>query len=215
MRKELFEENEYYHIFNRGVDRRDIFLDDLDRIRFLHSIYVLNNFFMIPEYFNLTTLEPKKLLTAVPPYVEIVAACLMPNHYHLFLTPKRKNGINALFQKVGTSYAMYFNNRRRRTGGLFEGPFKARLVDRHEYATYLTQYIHLNPLDLFPGGGNEEDLLKHVEEYEWSSLPDYLGKKSRTSPIVSTRFRDKILDVDAGEYRKFLRDIFEERTTTR
>ena len=213
MRKEHFEEGEYYHIYNRGVDKRPIFSDDQDRYRLLNTFYILNNFVNIPYRFNVITLEPRAFLTPIKPYSEIVAGCFMPNHFHLMISQKRKSGISQFFQKVFTSYTKYFNNRHDRTGRLFESTFKARHVDRHEYASYLTQYIHLNPSKLFLSGArNRQETLKKVEHYPWSTLPDYLGKKSAFSLLTSTTFRDGVLDMNAAEYKELLYQMYNEKT---
>lgn len=212
MRKETFEEGCYYHLYNRGVDHRTVFLDDRDRTRFVNVLYVLNNYLDVPLRFDILTLEPREHLSPIPPYVEIVAACLMPNHYHLMLTPKKKNGVSAFMHKIGTSYTKYFNAKYERTGALFEGSFRAKLVDRHEYATYLTQYIHLNPRVLIQAklGSRKEEALKELENYPWSTLPDYLGNKSRFSIAVSNTFRNEVLDMSAKEYRAMVHTLYYE-----
>src|SRR3989338_6799044 len=171
MRKEQFEEGEYYHIYNRGVDKRSTFNNDSDRVRFVHGLYILNNFLEIPHRFNVYKLSPEASLSPIKPYVKIVAGCLMPNHFHLMMSPLQKDGISKFLQKFGTSYTKYFNTKHERSGRLFESTFKAKHIDRHEYASYLTQYIHLNPLKMFQAKlGTEEALLK-MQEYQWSSLP--------------------------------------------
>lgn len=211
MRKEQFVEGEYYHIYSRGVEKRAIFTTDRENLRFIHTLYILNNFVGIPPRFNILALEPRELLTPVEPYVEIVAGCLMPNHYHLMLTPKRKNGVSLFLHKFGSAYAHYFNRLHERTGRLFESSFKAKHVGRHEYATYLTQYIHLNPADLYLAkqGTEGEDILARVESYQWSSLPVYIGQKCPLSLVVTERFRNDVLDMSADEYRRFLRELYD------
>ena len=213
MRKEVFEEGYYYHLYNRGVDHRTIFLDDRDRTRFINVLYVLNNYSDIPLRFDILSLKPREHLIRIPPYVEIVAGCLMPNHYHLMLTPKRKNGVSDFMHKIGTSYVKYFNIKYERTGRLFENSFRAKPVDRQEYAAYLTQYIHLNPVGLIQaklGSERHEDVLREVENYPWSTAPDYLGKKSNFSIAISDNFRKEVLDMDAKEYRAILRSLYDD-----
>lgn len=212
MRKEIFEIGEYYHIYNRGVDRRTIFHNDKDRIRFIHSLYILNNFRDIPPRFDLYRLEPRELLTPMEPYVEIGAGCLMPNHYHLLITPKRKDGISLLLHKLGISHSMYFNLRYRRTGRLFESTFKARHIDRSEYAQYISQYIHLNPLPLHQtkSGAEIKELFRRLSNYRWSSLADYLGGTSAFSLVLSQRFQKEVLALSPEEYGKVIYELFEE-----
>ena len=214
MRKELFVANEYYHIYNRGVDKRKIFLDERDRIRFIHTFYILNNFLEIPPHFDFINLEPKELLqTRKEPFITIAAGCLMTTHFHFLLSPTRDENISKFFHKMGVSYTKYFNKRRERSGSLFESTFKARCVNTHEYAAYLSQYIHLNPLDLFRAS-NEKELWQKVKEYQWSTLPDYLGKKSKLSILLNDSFRHDVLDMDNHEYEKFLFELYQEQKSS-
>lgn len=212
MRKEYFEEGQFYHIYNRGVDKRVIFTNDREKLRFINSLYVLNNFLDIPSRFDIFSLEPREFLTPIKPYVKIVAGCLMSNHYHLMLTPLREKGVSQFLHKSGSSYAHYFNRLHERTGRLFESTFKAKHVDRHEYAAYLTQYIHLNPVELYRTkiGTSAEETLKNVENYQWSSLPIYLGKESPFSLIVAAEFRDEVLDMDSVLYKNFLAELYQD-----
>ncbi|MDP3710300.1 MAG: transposase [bacterium] len=206
MRKELLEEGEYYHVYNRGVDKREIFLDNYDRLRFANSLYIFNNFLNIPFRFNINSLKPVELLTPIQPYVEIAAACIMPNHYHILLTPKIHLGISNFLHKIGVSYTKYFNNKYNRSGSLFESSFKVKHIDKHEYATYLTQYIHLNPypLELCQTKLGTEK----IENYEWSSLPDYLGGRSRLTKAISLDFRNDVLGMDSLGYRKLFQETY-------
>lgn len=209
MRKEQFEKEEFYHIYNRGVDKRKIFLDDTDRIRFIHSLYVFNNFLDIPMRFNIRTLEPQNFLTPIEPFVRILGGCLMSNHYHLILTPSRKGGISKFLQKVGLSQTNYFNKRYDRIGRLFESTFKAKHIDRQEYAAYLSQYIHLNPADLFrTKSGTKEEGFEKMVSYPWSTLADYVGGKSNFSIVLDTSFRDNILGLTPEEYKKFVFEMY-------
>lgn len=213
MRKEVFIESEYYHIYGRGVDKRPVFNNDRDRARFVHTLYILNNFQEIPYRFDVVGLEPKKHLVPIKPYVKIAAGCLMSNHYHLLMSPLRDSGISELMHKVGTSYTKYFNIRHERSGRLFESTFKAKHVDSHEYATYLTQYIHLNPVELFQAklGTKLEtgEVLSRIEGYEWSSLPDYLGKSSKFSIMLSSSFQKDVLGLSPKEYKDLLVELFQ------
>lgn len=212
MRKEIFTQGEYYHIYNRGVDKRIVFTNDEEKRHFVNTLYVLNNFLEIPPRFNVYELEPRELLTTISPHVEITAGCIMDNHYHLMARPLQENGISRFLHKIGTSHSHYFNKRHERSGRLFESTFKAKHVDRHEYAAYLTQYVHLNPVDLYRAkhGTDEKEILRRVKEYPWSSLPIYLGKESPFSLIVSPNFRDTVLGQRAEEYGEFLKEVYDE-----
>lgn len=206
MRKEIFVEDEYYHIYNRGVDKRTIFFDDRERTRFVNTLYILNNFQDIPANFDAVTLHPRDVLIPRKPMVELVAACLMPNHYHMVVRALNDGAISKFLHKVGVSYTMYFNKRHERSGALFESSFKAKHIDRGEYATYLTRYVHFNPYPLFQtkSGITLDDLAS----YPWSTLNDYMGRKSRFAHVVNCNFRDTILGMNADEYGEYCREVF-------
>lgn len=114
------------------------------------------------------------------PLVAVGAYCLMPNHFHLLVTPLAKDGISRYMLKLQTGYAMYFNTRNERNGSLFQGPFRSSHVDNDRYMQYLYSYIHLNPAKLRDPqwkkrvrSGN--DLIKFVERYPYSSYSAYLN----------------------------------------
>jgi len=205
MQKPKFVEDQIYHIYNRGVEKRDIFLEDKDYFRFIHNLFEFNNEHPVPNlnyYFNPKTMnvearyfkkgkEPRKLL------IEILVFTLMPNHFHLLLRQKQENGIVKFMQKLGTGYTNYFNKKYDRVGGLFQGRFKAALVSKEVHFIHLPHYIHTNPLDLNYRSSTSIDFLTN---YRWSSFPDYIGKKN----FPSITRRDFLLDIFGGEegYKK-------------
>lgn len=210
MRKEVFTTGEYYHLYNRGVDKRLIFSGDRDRVRFVNTFYLLNNFQAIPANFNVVKMAPMDILVSREPMVAIVAGALMPNHYHIVATPlSDDHNISKLFHKVGVSYTMYFNKRSERSGALFESTFKAKHIDRGEYATYLTKYIHLNARSLFQTKSGIE-LINALVAYPWSTLGDYVGGKSNLTHLVNVDFRDNTLGMNADEYRRYCFDALNE-----
>ena len=186
------------------MDKKAVFLDDRNKTRFVNALYVVNNFVEIPHHFDFKTMEPKKsLIKRKKPFVGIVAACLMPTHFHLFVTPISDSaGISGFLHKIGVSYTKYFNQKYERSGSLFEGTFKAKYIDRQEYAGYLTEYIHLNPL----GEESKQSVvdIDELSKYRWSTLADYLGGKSNFSHVLDLSFRDKVLGFDAKGYKDFL-----------
>lgn len=208
----MFVEEEFYHIFNRGIEGRIIFNDEYEKIRFIHTAYVVNNFLAIPPRFDVISMEPQEFLTPIEPYLKIVAGCLMDNHFHFMVTPLKKGGISKFMHRIGVSYSNYFNLRYERKGRLFENTFKAKHVDKNNYALYLTQYIHLNPVDLYRSkyGTNAEETFSKIKEYPWSSLPVYLGKKSPFSLLATEDFRKEILGLDESQYEKILEDTYNE-----
>lgn len=187
-----------YHIYNRGVDKRDIFMDDEDRFRFIHDLYEFNDkkpapnlYYKSPELksyeVGLRKIQPRECL------VDILSFCMMNNHLHLILRQVSDNGISEFMQKLGSGYTNYFNNKYERSGSLFQGKYKLKLVENEAQYVYLPHYIHLNPLKLvFPkwkenGVGDVKKAKRFLEEYRWSSYRDYIGKKNFPS-IISQKF---------------------------
>lgn len=196
MQKPPFVKNQIYHIYNRGVEKRNVFLGDRDYLRFIHDLFEFNDkdsVFNVAYYFDSKSKEvksqylekerkPRKLL------VEILLFTLMPNHFHLLLKQKAEGGIVKFMQKLGTGYTNYFNKKYERVGGLFQGRFKAILVNEEAHFMHLPFYIHTNPLDLIYGSSTSIDWKKwmdFLENYRWSSFPDYIGKKN--FPSVTSR----------------------------
>ncbi|OGY63142.1 MAG: hypothetical protein A2745_00205 [Candidatus Harrisonbacteria bacterium RIFCSPHIGHO2_01_FULL_44_13] len=199
--------NNIYHVLSRGVDKRKIFLEDLDYLRFIHDLFEFNdtepatniNYFFNPQRKSIdiaspyiggnknkqTPREPRKLL------VEILAFVLMPNHYHLLLRPKFDDGVSGFMKKLNIGYAKYFNEKYERTGALFEGRYKAIAVTQEAHFIHLPYYIHLNPLDLAAPEWRERKIkdykkaVNFLEKYRWSSFLDYTGQKN--FPSVTQR----------------------------
>jgi len=146
IRKIQFGEECYYHVFNRGVDKRSIFEDKNDIYYFFNRLTDLN---IDAVNSRLTTKRFKKQGEAIiepnhAKLVSIIAYCLLPNHFHLVLKQESKDGISKFMQKLGTSYTMYFNTKYKRSGSLFQGKFKANLIDGDFGLPILSVYINLN-----------------------------------------------------------------------
>ena len=185
MARQSFENNHFYHIYNRGVEKRVIFPHNTDYIRFIRSLSGFNTFDLV---FNthrsliqpVRSPTPNRLKQKKAP-VDIVCFCLMPNHFHLLLMQKETNGISKFMQKLGTGYTNYFNKKYQRNGVLLQGKFKAIAVESDTYLTHLSRYIHLNPLDLTEphwkenGIHNWSKAKNALEKYRWSSYGDYIG----------------------------------------
>ncbi|MBI4653041.1 transposase [Candidatus Kuenenbacteria bacterium] len=197
MLKPPFVEDEIYHIYNRGVEKRNIFLDDKDYLRFIHDLFefndeepALNIYYRLPQIKSYEV-EPRKIeKTRIRKLlVEILVFTLMPNHFHLILKQKKEGGIVRFMQKLGTGYTMYFNQKYERVGSLFQGKFKAVHIEKESHFTHLPFYIHTNPLK------NLGNSISKLEEYRWSSFPDYIGKKN----FPSVTSRELFLDFFGGE----------------
>lgn len=182
-------EGEFYHVYNRGTDKRVLFRDDTDSKRFLKLLYISNSVQSINVRNILRKNSDPYSFERGDPLVSIGAYCLMPNHFHLLLTPRVEDGISRFMKKLGTGYSMYFNKRYNRTGTLFEGPFKAKWADDDIYLKYLYAYIHLNPLKLWgrvdaAHEPSDQETLTFLQEYSNSSLPDYLQVARPESIII-------------------------------
>ncbi len=195
-----FEIGEYYHIYNRGVDKRILFKDKFDHFRFIGLLYICNGENKVDIHSFLKKEEGPTFFKIFSEYrgggqlVSIGAYCLMPNHFHILLREKTDGGISLFMKKVSTAYAMFFNNRYDRTGALFEGRFKAKHVDTDIYLRYLYAYIHLNPIKLINSKWKEnkindrKEAKKFLKSYEFSSYPVYLGRNVNQKSILD--FKD-------------------------
>lgn len=181
-RRISFTEGEFYHLYNRGVDKRIIFSSASDYRRFLMLLYLANstqdtrisNVLRITKYADVFSLDRDE------PLVAIGAFCLMSNHFHILATPLIENGISQFMLKLQTGYSMYFNTKNERSGSLFQGPFKSTHADTDRYLQYLYSYIHLNPAKLLDPKWKEKmnsrnALMKFVESYPYSSYSAYLN----------------------------------------
>lgn len=184
-----FAPEEYFHIYNRGTDKRDIFIDQADYARFIESLYLFNS----GERIILKMVSKKERFSydRGKTITDIGAYCLMPNHFHLLIRSKNDEGISMFMKKLQTAYSMYFNKKYKRTGSLFEGPFKAQRVVRDEYLKYLFSYIHLNPVKLIDnswrekGIQNSENSKNFLNSYKYSSYIDYVGNNRAESGILN------------------------------
>jgi REP element-mobilizing transposase RayT len=169
----------YYHIYNRGHNRASIFFQQENYVFFLGRLR---------KYVTGQVLGD----TAASSHADIIAYVLMPNHYHL-LVKVVTDELSHAMQLFGISYTKAMNRRFQRTGALFQGAFRAKLVEKDEYLLHLSRYIHLNPV--------RAGLVKRAEDWVYSSYRDYLHLRKGTLPrpgIVLGQF------ADAGGYRAFV-----------
>jgi putative transposase len=189
-----------YHVYNRGVEKRIIFQDDQDYAIFLHLL----KYFLSPGQKDIVhplvglqgykNARPRPMTTLYG-QVELHSFCLMPNHFHLLLRQVINGGVTALLRRVCVTYAVYFNHRYERVGHLFQGKFKAILVDDDSYIIHLSRYININPLEL---GLTRSDLVS----YPYSSYAYYLGEKHAI--WLKTDFILNYFKNDAITYKKFV-----------
>src|SRR3989338_3244560 len=188
-RKLTFSVGEYYHIYNRGVEKRDIFTQKKDWARFHRLLYLANstNSFIFRDLENKTfdKIKSGKILVAIGAYV------LMPNHFHILAKEINNNGLSMFMEKLTTGYSMYFNKKYERVGPLFQGRFKAQHVDDDDYLKYLYAYIHLNPVKLIDpawkevGIKDKEKASRYIKKYHYSSYNDYCGVIREEAAILT------------------------------
>lgn len=206
-RKIEFTDDCYYHIYNRGVDKRLIFMNDRDRLRFLHVLYFCND--KKPIDMRLLSKEIPSSSDKRAPLVDIGAYCFMPNHFHVLVKTKRGEDLTVFMRKLGTGYAMYFNKIYKRTGRLFEGAFKAKLIENDEYLRHMSVYIHTNALELKDPKWKERGVIDgamandFLQKYRWSSYKHYLGEENDAILNLNV-FPEYFQDGDA--YKSFLSD---------
>ncbi len=217
MKRGVLAEGGVYHVYNRGADEKKIFIDDEDRLRFVHDLLEFNDekkvinagycfgknpvrVAGIGKYNNylIEDKDPRKIL------VDVLAFAMMPDHFHLLLRQKKKDGITRFMRKLGAGYALYFNARHRRNGVLFQGRFKSAHITKNHHLVHLPYYIHTNPLALKE---KEADRARFLDSYRWSSHLDYCGW--RNFPSVTQR--SFLLDIFGGEgnYRKKITEWLE------
>ncbi|MDZ7744318.1 MAG: transposase [Candidatus Saccharibacteria bacterium] len=148
-------EQSFYHVYNRGVEKRNIFIDDQDYAVFLN---LLKRYLSPEEHKD----DRGNIYESYAERVELLAFCLMPNHFHLlFYLNSDPKAIAKMMQKVTSSYTTYFNKRHVRVGHLLQGVYKASHILEDAYLLHISRYIHLNP--------------ESYKSWEFSSLPYYIN----------------------------------------
>jgi putative transposase len=185
----IYVKDGFYHIYNRGVEKRIIFEDDQDYKVFLkylkealsappESKVVKKSISLQGASFKGVPRQPKNFQNQI----DLLAFCLMPNHFHLLLKQSSKDSMESFMRSVITRYSMYFNKRYSRVGKLFQGHYKACLIKNDNYLLHLSRYIHTNPLE------NYSDLTK-----AYSSYSQYIGltKSNWLKPELILSFFDR------------------------
>lgn len=192
----------------RGVEKRDIVLDDSDRLRFLHDLYAFNDVNPVQNYGIPARRDERPRRSLL---VRIHAFSLMRNHYHLLVSEAVENGISLFMKKLNMGYSKYFNERYERSGALWQGKYRKVSIVRDAHFLYIPFYIHLNPLDYVMPEWREgkvqnvQEALKHLTDYRWSSHLDYLGIKNFPS-ITHRAELQEILGTRAS-YEKTIAEI--------
>ena len=185
MREISFLDTEIYHIFNRGVDKRTLFLDAKDLSRFIDGIRIFNTKEILGSLRSFSR-HPVSVKDVDNELVDIIAYCVNPNHFHLLLKPRVEGGLEKIMHKLSMSYSKYFNTKYKRKGALFQGRFGAKHVDTNEYLLHVSAYINLNG--------------------PHSSWFEYLGERndSISNPkIILEQFKNP------SEYKKFAEEAWQ------
>ena len=180
----IFRPGFYYHIFNRGNNKQQIFFDATDYLAFLTRLKIVLGL-SVPDWrIKIRPLESNSF--------SILSYCLMPNHFHFLIKQNKDIGINRLMAKLCTGYAMYFNKKHERIGNVFQDAFKAKVVENDTYAKYVSAYIHNNPKNL---------------DYDYSSYKSVVGLQN--DQIVDRGILLSWFDNDPSKYRKFVETFTE------
>ena len=195
---------EYYHIFNRAVNKQVIFHDTSDYFRFLF----LTLYFQSPIIFQQLGRKVKEFVQSraldnveedeiiKKRRVELVVFCIMPNHFHLIVKELDEGGIAAYMQRVLTSYSKYYNTKYQKSGHVFQGPYRAVHIADDRQLLHLSAYIHRNPREI-------SKWFKKEDQYIWSSYQDFIDENRWGDlimpDIVIGQFKDK------AEYENFVK----------
>ena len=195
MRKLRFATNEFYHIYNRGNNKRLIFNEFFDLDRFLQSLEYFNTeepvggLYLMSFNKNISQKGNSKL-------VDYICYCLNPNHFHLIIKQLVDQGVTKIMHRIGTGYTRFFNDKYNSSGSLFQGRFKAKHIDSNEYLLHLSTYINLN---------TEAHLLRgSASQLSNSSWDEYVGG-SKDKKNYNLCNKDIILSQfkNLSEYKKF------------
>ncbi|MDP3697080.1 MAG: transposase, partial [Candidatus Taylorbacteria bacterium] len=145
MRNLEFTTGEFYHLFNRGNNKRGVFLDKYDLNRFFLSMREFNTYKPIGSIYEQSFKKEGADSTKNTKLVDFICYCLNPNHFHFALKQLKDDGITKFMHRLGTGYTKYFNQRHENSGALFQGRYKAKHIDSNEYLLHLSAYINLNP----------------------------------------------------------------------
>lgn len=216
MRKEEFTVGSYVHVVKRGVRGLPIVRDNTDRFRFLLMLTHFNDEFSPQNWYrDLVDAKVQHSLLRPPHWpaqerlVNIIAFCLVENHFHLILEELAEGSIARFMQRLGIGMAKKFNERHEEHGTLFQGAYRARTISDDRYFRYASVYVQLkNALDMYPGG-NVSACKDFNRAYNWAcsfpyaSLGDYAGTFAR--PVVDTTFLSSLFT--PTEYKTFAKDV--------
>ncbi|MCI0563425.1 MAG: transposase [Nitrososphaera sp.] len=192
-RRTEFAENEWYHCYTRTIDKSRPFEEQSHVERFLETLYLANDSAPIPRiptlhdqysHSDIFSLPREQCLVAIGGY------CIMPTHYHILLQPLTDSGVTDFMHKLGTSFTRSYNGQHKRVGNLFVKPFRSKHVSDDSYLHRVSQYIHLNPIELFEPRWKQGVVTSYttIEQrllsYPYNSLLEYHGQERPQSSIL-------------------------------
>ena len=208
----------YYHIYNRGVEKRNVFECGFDYERFLLSLVVLNNKNSHGGVYNFNrqnNIKTSDVLNGHPMFtslddrlVDILSFCLIPNHYHLILKEKIENGVSEFMRKLGNAYTKYFNFKYKRSGFLFQGKYKKVEINSDEQLKYLFGYVNGN-YEIHSGLRTSQVLGEPPMSYKYSSYFELVGKEKIVTDknYFNNEFETK------KDFDEFLREVIKESSS--
>lgn len=223
LRKEKFAPGEHYHIYNRTLFNISVFKDAKNCDRLMQA-FLLANSTKSSQAFEYLRNNPKpttvvglidkalEIARSGEKLVDVLCYAIMPDHYHILLKERIKDGITGFVHKCNISVAKYINIKTERRGPLFESLFKSKHIAKNDYLLHLSLYIHLNPLDFLVGKQWREHKIQNWSQirsklinYPYSSLKNFLGTTHENKIISETKIITEQFK-DAKEYESFLRE---------
>ncbi|MDO8504159.1 MAG: transposase [bacterium] len=216
---------EIYHVVIRAIEGLKLFRDEKDYYRMVHDLFEFNDEAPVSSYYREVRVnQTRTLLVGLEKsqiknnkikrklLVEILAFCLMPNHIHLLTRQLVGGGISKLMRKLGAGYGGYYNKRYKRSGHLFGGRYRLVHIESDKQLMTVFVYVHTNPVAIIVPGWKEKGIKsrdfqkasKFLEEYRWSSYPDYLENKN----FPSLTNRESLTEMMGGAQgcQKFVND---------
>ncbi len=200
---------DFFHIYNRGVDKRKTFLHASDYLRFMQNLFIYNSTDPYPH--NAWTIADRLVRKPSQTLVTIHAFCLMQNHYHLILSPTVEDGIPRFMQKVNMGYSKYFNDRYERSGALWQGKYQAVAITDDAQFLYIPYYVHLNALDRSLPKWRKGQIkdsskaLATLNTYRWSSHHAFI-EKNQVNGVVKLLTADSFF-IQEWSPKEYLQQI--------
>lgn len=211
-----------YHLLNRGVEKRKVFFDNIDYIRFVHNLNDFNDKNNVYQPYYVRRQQKNNKTDVGRPYkvvekkklVDIICWTLMPNHSHIMTVDKEEGKLVSDFsKKVFGGYTKYFNKKNNRSGVLFQGKTKIILLQNDKHLLYLPFYIHLNPLNIFQQNWKEvgvkdvKKAIEFLEQYRWSNYRDIISTgNNEFSNISNKALFFEMFNTNEKKYKKDLEE---------